>query len=180
MLNTLDKTSEVTLLRYQYTSDRYLIDFELLTDVKRKIDVPRAVSNFNRADIPSLKQTLTEPLTTPWTYPPNGVNAIWSYFKSRLLSFVDKRVVNYRPVSLLPVISKMLEGCIYDTIIQFIIPKLTIMQDGFLRGKSTAGQLLQVFSNISNILERRNTTDLIYFYISNAFDSVPHNGLSIS
>ena len=57
------------------------------------------------------------------------------------------------------------------------MPNLTKMQYGFLKGKSTVGQLLRVFSWINEVLESKNTTDMIYFDLSKAFDTVPHNGL---
>ena len=84
---------------------------------------------------------------------------------------------NYRPVSLLPVISKILERCIYNKIIEFVRPKITSMQHGFLAGSSTFTQLLTVFSRISDILDNRAQTDVVYFDLSKAFDSVPHEPL---
>ena len=68
-------------------------------------------------------------------------------------------VSNYRPVSLIPVISKILKRCVYSKIIQVVKPNLTKMQHSFLKGKSTVGQLLHVFSQINDILERKNTMD---------------------
>jgi hypothetical protein len=82
---------------------------------------------------------------------------------------------NYRPISLLPIISKVLERCIYNKIIDFLIPKLTNLQHGFLKNRSTTTQLLNVFSNINNILDNGDQTDVVYFDLSKAFDSVPHN-----
>jgi hypothetical protein len=82
---------------------------------------------------------------------------------------------NYRPISLLPVISKVLERCIYNKIIDHLIPKLTNLQHGFLKNRSTTTQLLNVFSNINNILDNGDQTDVVYFDLSKAFDSVPHN-----
>jgi len=81
---------------------------------------------------------------------------------------------NYRPISLLPVISKILERCIYNRIITYLRPKLTSMQHGFLAKCSTSTQLLTVLSKINNILDSRVQTDIIYFDLSKAFDSVPH------
>jgi exonuclease III len=82
---------------------------------------------------------------------------------------------NYRPISLLPVISKVLERCVYNKIIDILIPKITNFQHGFLKNRSTTTQLLHVFSNINNILDNGDQTDVIYFDLSKAFDSVPHN-----
>jgi exonuclease III len=88
----------------------------------------------------------------------------------------DKHVSNnYRPISLLPVISKVLERCIYNKIIDHLIPKLTDFQHGFLKNRSTTTQLLNAFSNINNIIDNGDQTDVVYFDLSKAFDSVPHN-----
>jgi hypothetical protein len=81
---------------------------------------------------------------------------------------------NYRPISLLPVISKILERCVFNKIIDILIPKITNLQHGFLRNRSTVTQLTQVFTNINNILDTGDQTDVIYFDLSKAFDSVPH------
>ena len=81
---------------------------------------------------------------------------------------------NYRPISLLPVISKLLERCIYDKIITYLRPKITSMQHGFLTSSSTTTQLLTFFNNINDILDHKHQCDVIYFDISKAFDSVPH------
>jgi hypothetical protein len=84
---------------------------------------------------------------------------------------------NYRPISLLPVISKILERCIYNQIIDTLVPKITDTQHGFLKNRSTATQLMQTFSEINNTLDSGGQTDLIYFDLSKAFDSVPHHYL---
>ena len=81
---------------------------------------------------------------------------------------------NYRPISLLPVISKLFERCIYDKIITTLRPKITSMQHGFLASSSTTTQLLTFFNKINDILDNRTQCDIIYFDLSKAFDSVPH------
>jgi len=81
---------------------------------------------------------------------------------------------NYRPISLLPVISKVLERCLYNKIIDFLIPKITNLQHGFLRNRSTATQLMTIFTNINTILDSGTQSDTVYFDLSKAFDSVPH------
>jgi hypothetical protein len=84
-------------------------------------------------------------------------------------------VSNYRPVSLLPIISKILERCVLNKIIEIIRPKISKMQHGFMKGKSTTTQIITVLSNIHNIFDNREKTDIIYFDLAKAFDSVPHN-----
>jgi hypothetical protein len=84
---------------------------------------------------------------------------------------------NYRPISLLPVISKILERCLYNKIIDNLVPKITNTQHGFLKNRSTTTQLMEVFSDINNSLDSGGQTDLVYFDLSKAFDSVPHTFL---
>jgi hypothetical protein len=83
-------------------------------------------------------------------------------------------VSNYRPVSLLPIISKVMERCVLNKIIDIISPQITILQHGFMRGKSTTTQIISVINNIQNIFDNKKQTDVIYFDLSKAFDSVPH------
>jgi hypothetical protein len=83
-------------------------------------------------------------------------------------------VSNYRPISLLPIISKVLERCVLNKIIDTIRPKISNMQYGFMKGKSTTTQIITVLSNIHNIFDTRDKTDVIYFDLAKAFDSVPH------
>lgn len=90
----------------------------------------------------------------------------------------DKSLVsNYRPISLLCIVSKLFEQIIYDKIIDFISPKLSLSQFGFLRGKSTNQQLLSLLNIVHNNLDHRSSTDVIYLDIKKAFDSVSHSKL---
>jgi uncharacterized protein (DUF934 family) len=81
---------------------------------------------------------------------------------------------NYRPISLLPVCSKILERCIYNQIIPHIRPHISKFQHGFLAKSSTSTQLISFFNIINNYLDNREEADVIYFDLSKAFDSVPH------
>ena len=85
---------------------------------------------------------------------------------------------NYRPVSLLSVISKILERLIYNKIITNILPKITSKQHGFMPSKSTITQLLATFTEVNTNIDTGRRTDIIYFDLAKAFDSVPHNLLT--
>jgi hypothetical protein len=82
---------------------------------------------------------------------------------------------NYRPVSLLPIISKVLERCVLNKILDAITPQISKLQHGFMKGRSTTTQIISVLSNIHNIFDNKEQTDVIYFDLSKAFDSVPHS-----
>ena len=82
---------------------------------------------------------------------------------------------NYRPISLLCIVSKVLERTILNQIKKQIIPQISKFQHGFLFGKSTETQLLTVYDQISKVLDNSGQTDIIYLDLSKAFDSVPHH-----
>ena len=63
-------------------------------------------------------------------------------------SGVKNSVKNYRPISLLPVVSKVLEKLVYNRIVDFISSSISSSQYGFLRGRSTLQQLLVFFNTI--------------------------------
>ena len=86
-------------------------------------------------------------------------------------------VSNYRSISLLDVLSKILERQVYNEILSIICPHLTHWQHGFLPGKSTVSQLSQNVHQFANALERRQQVDVIYLDFSKAFDRVSHEKL---
>jgi len=86
-------------------------------------------------------------------------------------------ISNYRPISLLCVISKVLERIIFNSTINFLSNFFTSYQFGFLPGHSTLQQLL-IF--INDLFEAKNNsmgTDVIYSDFRKAFDTVSHSKL---
>ena len=90
----------------------------------------------------------------------------------------DLRIVNnYRPISLLPILSKVLESIVYKKIISFMRPLLAKCQYGFLKNRSCLSQMLVFFSDIFKNVELQQPTDIVYLDFRKAFDSVPHEEL---
>jgi hypothetical protein len=87
---------------------------------------------------------------------------------------VKNEISNYQPISLLPIVSKVLERCIYDQLINHVSSELHNLQYGFLRGKSTTSQLLQVLHKLCESLDKRIQTDVLYLDFAKAFDRVDH------
>ena len=77
--------------------------------------------------------------------------------------------MNYRPISRLCIISKTLERCVFSHCYPLLAPKLYHLQHGFLKGRSTVTQLLEVYHDILACL------DIIHLDLSKAFDLVPHH-----
>ena len=82
---------------------------------------------------------------------------------------------NYRPISLLCIVSKVLERCIFNHCYPHFAPLLYNLQHGFLRGKSTVTQLLEVYHDILDMVAGGQEIDVIHLDLSKAFDKVPHD-----
>ena len=92
----------------------------------------------------------------------------------------DKHLVNnYRPISLLSCVGKVLEACIQKHILNYLIQNnlITAQQSGFLPNHSTIYQLLNIYNDISSAMDKNITTQAVFFDISKAFDKVWHKGL---
>ena len=89
----------------------------------------------------------------------------------------DKQIVNNRPVSLLPVCSKILEKIIFDSITRFLNENKLLgdTQSGFRPSDSCECQLLSL---VHDIYKSSFFGSLgIFLVISKAFDRVWHDGL---
>ena len=80
--------------------------------------------------------------------------------------------MNYRPISLLPIISKVLEQCVFAKFYDHVAHLINLAQHGFLRNPSCVTQLLTVLHDICHNLDRNLQTDILYLDFSKAFDSM--------
>ena len=83
---------------------------------------------------------------------------------------------NYRPISLLWILSKILESIVYNHIMDFLSPQISKSQFGH-SGKSTLIQLLKHTTSILDALDHKFQVDTLYLDFSKAFDSIPHQEL---
>jgi hypothetical protein len=83
-------------------------------------------------------------------------------------------ITNYRPISLLNIVSKVLECIIYKKIIDFIQSHISNHQYGFLRNRSCLQQLLASYHHIYSRADNGLDSDVIYLDFSKAFDRIPH------
>ena len=81
---------------------------------------------------------------------------------------------NYRPVSLLPILSKLLEKHIYRLILDRVEEQSPISGKQ-MKGKATTGALLTAFECWHKLLESGNDVCAVFFDFKRAFDSVSHN-----
>ena len=88
---------------------------------------------------------------------------------------------NYRPISLLPIFSKILEKLIYESLYSYLEREnlLNSNQSGFRPGDSTINQLLSITHSVFEAFDCNPTLEVrsVYLDISKAFDRVWHEGL---
>ena len=90
----------------------------------------------------------------------------------------DKSLVsNYQPISLLCILSKVLEKLIYNKIMYHLENSFTKHQYGFLPGRSALQQLLLFTENLLEAKSIQAEVDVIYMDFRKAFDSIFPNGL---
>ncbi|CAB4038149.1 Hypothetical predicted protein, partial [Paramuricea clavata] len=85
-----------------------------------------------------------------------------------------EHVENYRPISLLSLISKALERCVFNKIKDHVFEQINNGQHGFVPRKSCVTQLIEVLEYIGRELDLGKQVDVIYLDMSKAFDRVSH------
>ena len=88
---------------------------------------------------------------------------------------------NYRPVSLTCVLCKVLESLIRDVIVTYFTENnlYAKCQHGFRKKRSCVTQLLEVMEDITSLMDRGHSVDVIYMDFRKAFDTVPHRRLLV-
>ena len=83
----------------------------------------------------------------------------------------------YRPISLLSLISKVLERVVHTRMSKFLFSNklLSNCQFGFRPRSSTQEALLSVTNDWHKLLEKHHQVATVFFDVKKAFDSVPHS-----
>ena len=86
---------------------------------------------------------------------------------------------NYRPVSLTSILCKIRESIIRDHLLKYLKDNkiLSNKQYGFVPGRSTVLQQLNVLDQWTEATDNRFYVDVIYYDFMKAFDKVPHKRL---
>ena len=84
---------------------------------------------------------------------------------------------NYRPISLLPIFSKIFERLIYDQFMNYIDKHniLSDLQFGFQKNKSTEHAISSILSNINKASHNNQSSYCIFLDFAKAFDTVNHD-----
>ena len=82
---------------------------------------------------------------------------------------------NYRPVSLLPNLSKVFERCMHRQISEYFETVLSKFQCGFRKGYNTQDCLLAMVENCKKALDQENEHDVLLTDLSKAFGCLPRD-----
>ena len=86
-------------------------------------------------------------------------------------------VSNYRPISLLSNLSKLLESNVFKQLLNHVDHYLPIHQSGFRKGDNTTFQLVRIVQKLSGAIETGQYAFSCFYNLSKAFDCVWHAGL---
>ena len=87
---------------------------------------------------------------------------------------------NYRPISLLPILSKVLEKIVHKKIVRFLRPWLSPNQSGFKEADGTSLQLMRIVQEWSTAVDQGKYVGTVFFDLCKAFDRVWHRGLLVN
>ena len=85
--------------------------------------------------------------------------------------------INYRPISLKPILMKILERIVRKQVVQFLTDNnfLNSTQHGFCEGRSCLSALLNVYDDIVHMISDPSAVvDMIYLDFAKAFDKVEY------
>lgn len=90
-----------------------------------------------------------------------------------------EEVASYRPISLLPIMSKIFEKLLLNKLKQIIIEKaiIPVHQFGFRNGHATIEQVHRMVRKINNDFEEKRYCSAVFLDVKQAFDKVWHQGL---
>ena len=86
---------------------------------------------------------------------------------------------NYRPISLLPTVSKICETVIHHRLLSHCTENNVISskQAAYIKGDSTVNQLLYIVNKIRQSWTNKKCTQGVFLDVSSAFEKVWHSGL---
>ena len=165
--------------------DSISVSSDEVTSVLTSLNIGKASGpdSINNRLLKELAQPLTLPLKDLFNYS-LAIGKVPSIWKQANVSPIYKKdepsvVSNYRPISLLSTVGKILERIVHKHIFNFFQEHhiITTLQSGFVPGDSTVNQLVDIYNTFCKALDEGKEVRAIFCDISKAFDRVWHKGL---
>ena len=179
----IKKSFEDYLNRNENTIDNSELSFEEFEDAFKSIQRNKAcgIDDIKSNIIIDVYDEIKEPLFQIFKSSINNgifldslkIAKVTPIFKSGDSSLLG----NYRPISVLPVFSKILERILYNRLYLFFndINLLFSKQFGFQKNTSTEHAILQLTNELSKAFAKKEFTLGVFIDLSKAFDTVNHN-----
>ena len=164
-------------------------DLQITEDTVEKLlkglkeDKSPGIDNLHPMFLKELHHELATPLTIIFKQSLSN-KKIPSEWKKARISAIHKKgsksqANNYRPVSLTSIACKTMEKIIRNHVTEHINKNdlFTDKQFGFIAGRSTSLQLINVLEEWTEAIDAGKTIDCLYMDYKKAFDTVPHKRL---
>ena len=91
----------------------------------------------------------------------------------------QNKINNYRPIAILPIISKVIERAVTDQFMAYFILKclLSVTQHAYLKKHSTITFLAEALNHIYQLVDQKFHVALVKLDLSKAFDTINHQKL---
>ena len=178
----VQKSFEYYLKRNEYSIDNPDLLFEEFDNAFKTLERKKAsrVDNINSSVIIDVYEEIKQPLFQIFKssfrngiFPESlKVAKVTPIFKSGDSSILG----NYRPISVLPVFSKILERIMYNRLFSYFKENnlFYVKQFGFQKNTSTEHAILQLINDITSSFAKKEFTLGIFIDLSKAFDTVNH------
>ena len=146
-----------------------------------KLDVATGEDNIGAKLIKDSKSTLT-PILTKIINKCYEMNTFPESMKNAVIIPIHKKenpdeISNYRPISILPTLSKIFERSAVDQLVEYLEKNnlLSKNQHAYRKQHSTVTCLMEVINHVYNLLENKKYTAIASLDLSKAFDSINHS-----
>lgn len=136
---------------------------------------PRLLKEAGHCIVPSLTKLINQSLSLGTVPSKWKIANVIPLFKKG-----DKSLTtNYRPVSLLSCVSKILERVVFKHLFNYLrsINFISPHQSGFQPGDSSVNQLSYLYHEFAQALDQKKDVHIVFCDITKAFDRVWHEGL---
>ena len=88
-----------------------------------------------------------------------------------------EKASNYRPISILPILSKIFERACTDQLVKYLEENnlISVAQHAYRKGHSTQTCLVEIVNELYSNIDRGRLTAIAHLDLSKAFDSISHS-----
>ena len=189
LAESLPLTDESAYEKYLLTKTNTQFKFSVVTEENidkiirnLKLHTSTGIDKISSAFIKSFSYILSKPLTylinlslTNGVFPDSlKIAKVLPIFKGNNLDI--NSLNNYRPISVLPILSKIFERAVYNQIYDYFTSNnlLYISQYGFRRNHSTELAVTEFVDNVFKFLDNGINPIAIFMDLSKAFDTINH------